>query len=267
MESAQLAPGLWLYYQPQDRPAAERIGATAAATVRLVGERWDVPAPEDLRVYVMTAWSDLTTHAPRLWRVWLAVLYPLWAPRAKRVWPLAGGWEQQFGARRTVGVKPPRLLPGGDGPMGERLFLPVPDMDDKVAHTTCHETTHALTSHLKLPSWLKEGVAMVAVERYFNCRTVRPATLARLATAPPTPQPSDRLPDQDLDAMAAIYARGYWLTRYLDEVHPRLLRDLLARRRPRRELEAQVAHACGLEADALWSEIDGILVDYFVDTH
>jgi hypothetical protein len=263
MESIRLGPGLNLYYQPQDRAVAQQIGATTAATVEFVGKWWGVPAPEDLRVYVMTAWSDLTTHAPGLWRVWLAVLYPLWAPRAKRIWPLAGGWEQQFGARRTVGIKPPRLLPAGDSPMGQHLFLPVSGPDEKVAHTTCHETTHAVTSHLKLPSWLKEGLAMVAVERFFDCQTVRPGTLERLAAEPPVPRPGDRLPDQDLDAMAALYARGYWLTRYLDETHPQLLRDLLARRRRRPELEAQVAAACGLEPGALWAGIDAIVAGHF----
>lgn len=63
--------------------------------------------------------------------------------------------------------------------------------------------------------------------------------------------------------MVYLYARGYWLTRYVEETQPGLLKDLLSRRRGHTELESEIAAAYRQECEAFWREIDGTLVAHF----
>ena len=60
-------------------------------------------------------------------------------------------------------------------------------------------------------------------------------------------------------ALIAQYTRGYWLTRYLEETQPQLLRDLLSRRIRHKALEAKIASAFGKEPESIWQGIDGDL--------
>ena len=68
---------------------------------------------------------------------------------------------------------------------------------------------------------------------------------------------------EDEDALVYAYVRGYWLTRYLDDTKPELLRDLLSRKRSRKVLEADLAAAFGTTRDAFWGEIDGTVASHF----
>ena len=66
---------------------------------------------------------------------------------------------------------------------------------------------------------------------------------------------SEKLPVGGQHALVYQYVRGYWLTRYLEETRPGLLKGLLSRRYPHDELESQVATACGKEWEELWDVI------------
>lgn len=258
--------GLTLWYDAEEGEAADLIGGACEKTVRLVGDQWGIEPQEDLRVYVMTSWSRfLFQAAPWSWRVLLAVTLPLWVSRVRRMWVLAGGWEQRFGKRRTLGVKSPRVMELADRSMGDRVFVLERDIEVKVEHVTCHELTHALTTHLNLPVWLKEGVAMVAVDLYAGQPTVLPETLKDLAEkAPQSGATGARRPSlEDREAFLFQYILGYWLTRYLHETHPGLLRDLLSEPHAHDELEGRVADRLGLDRQALWDRIGGVVADHF----
>jgi hypothetical protein len=149
--------------------------------------------------------------------------------------------------------------------LGDRIYIREDTLEDKVRHVTCHELTHAMSTHLGLPAWLKEGLAMVAVDRYFGRPTVQPGTLEMLAEPPhPKGQGEQQRPDpRDPEAMLAIYARGYWLTRYLDERKPELLKDLLRQRMAKGALEARIAAAWEAPPEVFWSGIDDRVVAHF----
>ena len=68
---------------------------------------------------------------------------------------------------------------------------------------------------------------------------------------------------QDPDAAVYLYSRGYWITRYLDDTQPELLRGLFQRRQSQSALETEVAAALGMEREAFWREIDGIVLQRF----
>ena len=257
---------LTLYFDVEDREAAGPIGRACEKSVGVIHEQWGLETPEDCRVYVMRSLLHFVFQsAPWSWRVLLGITFPLWYPRQRRIWPYAGGYEQRYGRRLAVGIKPPRLMQEADGSVGARVFSQATGIDEKVERTTCHELAHAFVGHLDLPAWLKEGHAMVTVDRYMGKPTVKHETLETLEMLEALAgKPGYRkVSMQDQDAAVYLYTRGYWITRYLDETQPELLRSLLQRRQSQSALETKVAAALGMERDAFWSEIDGMVVEHF----
>jgi hypothetical protein len=258
--------GLTLFFGAEEPHTVELIRQACVKTVRLLQEHWGLHTPEDCRVTIMTSWLGFAFHsAPWPWKVLLAVTLPLWAFRAWRIWPIAGGWEQRFGRRRAVGVKPPRLLKRADRRIGDRLFLERENLDGRVQSITCHELTHAFTSHLDLPTWLREGLAMLTVDKFFQESTVRDETLEMVErpSAMDNGRGRQRPRVGNEDALLELYARGYWLTRYTEETQPGLLKDLLSGRHAQNELERTIAGAYGKSLTEFWDEIDEVLVSHF----
>jgi hypothetical protein len=259
--------GLTLYFDPDEKEAADLIARACEKSARLIYEQWGKSAPQDCRVYVMTSWLHFVFHsAPWPRKVLMALTLPLWAFQTMKLWPYAGGWSRKFGKRWAVGVKPPRLIQLGDSSIGERIFMKQENVRQKVEHVTCHELVHAFTDHLNLPTWMHEGLAMLTVDRYAGAPTVRNDTLDVVAASSQGSSPGGREPLQidDRDATIYQYVRGYWLVRYIEEIHPGLLKDMLVRPLPHDELEGKIAAAYGMERDAFWGEVDHRLATHFM---
>jgi hypothetical protein len=196
--------------------------------------------------------------------VLLAVFFPFWCFRAMRVWKATGGWVQGHGQTPAVGIKSLRLLAGADRSVGDILFVRDVEVDDEVRQITCHELIHACSNHLKLPTWLHEGLAMVSVDRLRGRPSVKLETLdlieARSVKTSPSGYPRSSL--KDASAWVYLYARGYWLTRYLMEKKPALGRALLERRRTHAKVEEEVADAFKCGHGEFWAGIDERLVAY-----
>ncbi len=258
--------GLTLFYEIGQEDAAGLIGGACERTVQVTGAGWDLEPQPGTRVYVMTSWRRVMFHsAPWPRRIVLALTYPLWSARTRRIWDYAGGWEIYHKNRPVAAIKPPGLVAQADWSLGDRLFIREDTIEDKVRHVTCHELTHAMTTRLRLPAWLKEGLAMVAVDRYFERPTVKAETLDMLADQPhPDGQEGQpRIDPRDPEAMIRLYARGYWLTRYLDELKPELLKDLLQHPLTNDALEAQIAAAWDEPPEAFWADIDHRVAEHF----
>lgn len=258
--------GLTLYFDAEDREAAGLIGRACERSVEVIRAHWGLETPEDCRVYVMSSLLHFVfASAPWSWRLLLGATFPLWYFRQRAIWPYAGGYEQRYGRRRAVGVKPPRLMQESDASVGARVFVQTAGIEEKVERTTCHELAHAFVSHLNLSAWLKEGHAMVTVDRTMGKPTVQQETLEALArhATKATTAGYRKVSMQDPDAAVYLYTRGYWITRYLDETQPDLLRSLLRRRQSHSAVETAVAAALGLEREALWKEIDQMVIDHF----
>jgi len=223
--------------------------------------------PAELWLYVMDeAWVKAVFFtAPSIWRILLGLTFPFWYFRTRRVWPFAGGWQQQFGRRSVVGVKPPRLLQISDRSLGQRIYIPEPDLNLKVEHLACHELTHALTARLRLPAWLNEGLAMAAVDMFLGRASVKSETLSTLhnSMGQASPRSYLRLNVGDADAMVYLYVRGYWIVRYLEETQPGLLKGLLQRRRSHTALETELSRSLGLRRLEFWRKIDAQVAEYY----
>ena len=138
-------------------------------------------------------------------------------------------------------------------------------MDEKVQHSTCHELTHAFTAHLRLPMWLNEGMAMVTVDRFAGKPTVKPETVHVLKSTSQgaASQGYRKVLRADTDTIVYQVVRGYWLTRYIEETQPDLLRGLLPQRQSQKALEGKVAAAFGMEQEAFWSDIASVVATHF----
>jgi hypothetical protein len=259
--------GLRLFYDPQEVEAARLIGKACEKSAQLLQRRWGLDPPGDCRVYVMTSWSHFLFHsAPWHWKIYLALTFPLVARRAAAIWPYAGGWALQYGKRRVVGVKPPRSVQMADRSLGEQIFKGGRDLGETVQTVTCHELVHAFTSHLRLPTWLHEGLATLAMELYLERRIIREDTLENLASQSPplaSRRGREKLRVEDTQRLVSQYARGYWLARYIDETRPVLLKDLLSERRSQSELEEKLASAYGKDRESFWQGIDRELRSLF----
>jgi hypothetical protein len=258
--------GLTLFFEAEDSDSVDLVRGACEKSMSLMQQQWGLVTPKDCRVYIMTSWLGFVFRsAPWRWKIILAITITLWAYRARKIWPLAGGWELRHGRRRVVGVKPPRLLQLADRRMGDRIFIKEQNVGEKVQSITCHELTHAFTSHLRLPTWLKEGLAMVMVDMFFERPTVKTETLQLLGRSSGKPSLGGRqkLRVEDENAMVTLYARGYWITRYIEETRPGALKELLARRHEHDELESKIAGDYGKGLEEFWEEIDGELLSHF----
>jgi hypothetical protein len=254
MESEPVA-GMHLFYDAEEQAAARIIAIACERSVRLLRQRWGLAVPEDCRVYVMTSWLGFLFHsAPWHWKAYLALTLPLVARRASHIWPYAGGWSLPFGRRRAVGVKPMRLIQTANRGLGEQIFTKNRDLSETVQTVTCHELVHAFTFHLRLPTWLNEGLATLAMEHYLDRRIVREETLENLlhASLTPTSSATEKLRMDDPQALISQYVRSYWLTRYIEETRPELLKDLLSMRYKKKELEDKVVSAFGKDQKNIW---------------
>ena len=258
--------GIFLHFDTAEQEAADLIGRVCARSAQLLHQHWKLRAPADCHIYVMTSWYGFVFQsAPWPWKILLSLTFPFWALRAKAMWPLAGGWQQSYGRRHALGLKPPRLVQSGDSSIGDKIFLRDLDVHDRVRSVACHELTHAFTADLRLPAWLKEGVAMVAVDRFFDRPTVKRETVETLGRmTDPTRSRSDRkLRVRDPDALVYAYVRGYWLVRYFEETRPGLVAELLSRRSTPSLLEARIAASCGKSPEEYWDGINSVLIAYF----
>ena len=203
--------------------------------------------------------------APWRWRPLMAVSLPVWFPRGKRIWQIAGGWQQQLGSRRVVCVKPPRMLAQTVSSIGDRIFVREEDPNAKVQQIACHELTHAFTAHLKLPPWLNEGLAMVTVERFAGKPTVRQDSLALMDQSVKMKGSLSKQAARSggMDGVIALYARGYWRTRYLEETQPGLLKDMLKKPRRPDDWNSAIAAACNAASEPFWPTVDAAIAARF----
>ena len=255
---------LRIEYAPEDGSTAGVMAEACDEALRLVKASWGLDPPADCRLYVMTSWRGfIFRSAPWPWKVALALYYPLWSGRARRMWSISAGWTQRYGRRTAIGIKPPRLLDVSDKSVGVHMFVEEKDPIAKIRHLACHELTHAASAHLRLPAWLNEGLATVTVDRFLGKVTIRQESLNLLQRVQPkAPPPSYRTLHRFRGETLAYHAvRGYWIVRLLEETNPGWMQELLSLRRASQEIERRLAEAVHLPPGRLWTEIDDLVVE------
>ena len=255
--------GLTLYYDAEENEAVDEIVLACERSVETITSSWQLDAPLDCRVYIMTTWPRCVFQgAPLVSQIVLGLTLPLWYADFKKRWRYAGGWSQRYGDRQVVGIKAPRLIAQTPKPIGESIFIIEENLEQKVLSIVCHELTHAFSSHLRLPTWMHEGLAMVSTDRCLGKPTVLQGTIQLLKEENQEQKGAEKinLNTQSREDIIQLYVRGYWLTRYLVESQPELVHKLLNERLSHQELEGLIASELGIGQEAFWQEIDQLVV-------
>jgi hypothetical protein len=256
---------LRLYYQPGEEESADLIADACEKTLDLIHDLWGLKAPDQCRVYVMTSWPRFLFHAaPWHWRIYLALTLPLRFSRIWKLWNIAGGWALRYGPRHAIGIKPARLLEEINPSLRNRVFIRR-TAEDWVRHNTCHELVHASSDHLRLPTWLHEGLAMVTVDCLAGRPTVKPETLDTLEKQAGNVrlQKGTRGLTSSVDELIYMAVRGYWITRYLFETESALLREQLTHPQSRSALENELAAGLQIPQGEFMEQIDRRVISHF----
>lgn len=266
-EEKLLVNGIKLYFESAEQQAADLITGAVERTAGLIQEYLELPVPFGLRVYVMTSWMNFVFHAsPWGWKTLNALTFPVLYPRAQRVWKISNGWSLPYKRRPAVGIKPPRLHLLGDRKRYENFFMIEKNIDDDVMHTTCHELVHAFTTHLRLPGWLNEGLAVRMTDHFAGNPMIKDASLQIMKESIKKPELSNyrSLSTQDMDTLRYIYIRSYWIVRFIDETRPDLLKRLFGSSKPATDYEAEIASGIGLTKQSFWNEVDQTITSHYI---
>jgi hypothetical protein len=251
---------------PAEQVTADLIDDACAAALQLIQQSWGLGAPQDCRIYVMTSCLRFVFQAaPWSWRILLAATLPFWIFRARRTWPISAAWTLRYSQRVAIGVKPPRLLEQSDRRFGARMFVEEKDMPTNVRRLVCHELMHACSAQLQLPAWLNEGLATVTVDRFAGKRTILTETLNLIRDYQPKAPPPTYRQLARMSGEAFVYhaVRGYWLTGYVEEKCPGLLRCKFSRDWPANSIEPEIAIELGMKPESFWQEVDAAVADHF----
>lgn len=196
-----------------------------ARTLALLEQRWRLRLGTDL--YVVEAEEWWPGISPHLNPLEFLSRWPFQA-RDRAVWDNSAACALSLRRRGVVLLKPPHAWkPSG---IGTRLFVPC-NQQEQLRRNLCHEVTHIVTAHLKLPFWLNEGLAMLATDEFAGMETVKPETRPFLHARREPLQDTSALSRLTADEWLTAYAQAYWMTRTLAEKHPTLLRERLIRSR------------------------------------
>ena len=265
MEILQVDKSRILYPANEEKTAA-LLCKIVKKNDQLMLESWGLNTPDNLCILIMNSWQEYLDYAPpKNWQLIIKILSPILYQRFERIWPLIGGWEQRFGTRRTVGLKPPELLVKSKNNIGEEIFITINDSYVKFQLNACHELTHAYSAHLNLPSWLKEGIAMVSADRYIKRQTVKQSTLNKLGETASTNNPRTyrKIHVTNPGELIYFYICSYWATRLIEETQPGLIKSLLAKRLSHKEFETQLSAAYNVDLTEFWNRTNQLAIIQF----
>lgn len=255
-----------MIFEPQDQSLAEDLLQFAESTLTELHKRFDLKLPASVKLVILTSWPTFPFRtAPWYLQPLVVLTFPFWALRTRRIWPMAGGWQQSYpGGVAAVGIKPPRLIEAADRSLGEEIFRAIEDPLVKQHSILAHEMTHACTDDLRLPVWLHEGLAMAMSDHVLNVQTVLPRSRRLIRAQDLTPEKLKMAyRGRDREGLLALYAAGYWLVRWLEEAQPSVLKDLLGQRMPHLEVESRVASALGCQPEQIWNCLEAMAADEF----
>ena len=106
---------------------------------------------------------------------------------------------------------------------------------------------------------------MVTVDQCLKKTTVKRETLEILKDTLDEAKPSEKidLRSQNKEDIIKLYVRGYWLTRFLLESQPKLLKNFLGKRYSDQELESKISAVYGIDPEMFWKEIEGRVLEHF----
>jgi hypothetical protein len=200
-----------------DRDNETLLSEACCEAVNFLQKTWELSVPS-CHVYVTRKWQTIYLEQPPfLWKTVYKLGLSVFKDRRARLeklWQRSAGWFERYGKLHLIAIKPLQYFQSVN--LGVSPLYQVMNAKQKFCNTLVHELTHAFTAHLKLPLWLNEGVALLAAEQALGYGGLKEGTLELLHT------PRKRISYLNLPNLAGEdffyhYAKGYWLTRYLEK--------------------------------------------------
>jgi hypothetical protein len=213
-------------------PSSETESLLREACCRAVNflqTTWSLKIPH-CHVYVTARWQTIMLeHSPTLHNIINKASFILLRHRynmLNNLWNRSAGWFQRYGKLCLIAIKPLREFEKMN--LANHPLYTTMTTKERFSNTLVHELTHAFTAHLKLPLWLNEGLALLTSEEALGYGAVKKETLEYLTT-PQRGSSYYQLPKLSNEKFFYQYAKGYWLTRYLQEQHEDILKQLLSK--------------------------------------
>lgn len=199
------------------RDTESLLSEACCRAVDFLQSTWQFAIPQ-CHVYVTPRWQTIyLEHPPIIWKTAYKLGLSILKNRRERLealWQRSAGWFQRFGKLHFIAIKPLAYFQTINLQQSP-LYKPM-NAKQKFSNTLVHELIHTFTAHLKLPLWLNEGVALLAAEQALGYGGLRETTLELLHTPRKTIS-YFKLPNLAGEDFFYHYAKGYWLTRYLEE--------------------------------------------------
>jgi hypothetical protein len=253
-------------FNKDEKDTAELVVKTCDGAIRVIQENLGLTPPKDCQIYIMTSWFRfIFQSAPWTWRLLLGVTIPLWSFRARKTWRYSVAWTQRYGTKVAIGMKPQRLLEQSGRDVTPRFFIRETDPKINIQQVTCHELVHACSSHLTLPMWLNEGLAIFTAEQFIRKPLIKSETLEMIKVFYPKSAPPSykMLARMDMEKIAYHTIRGYWIVKYLETAYTGLLISLLSQHLDSSLIDRRLATELKIEPFSLWDKIDEFVVSYF----
>lgn len=253
-----------ILFDANEGPAANLFADASIKSAPVIYDMWGLRIPPKCKIYVMTSWRQFRFHSiPWYKKIIFLITFPVQYFKNNKEWPKIGGWA--YPHQPIIGLKTPALLDKQDKGIGQKIYVQETDLNKQAQKYLCHELTHACSSHLKLPLWLDEGIAMYTVDEFTGTPTVKGETLKLLNTYPHKHKLLNyhNLMNSDIDGIVYNYVRGYWLTRFLEKRYPGFLVTLLRERQNELELVRLISNKLSIQVEDFWNKIDQKMVDEF----
>jgi hypothetical protein len=252
------------YYKQEDEETVRLLEDILPSCDELLRNKYGLKAPKKCKVYITEKLvATYFFSQPFIIKLVILILAPITFPclffmhmNFKCCVAVASPSKR----KSIIYIKPIRLLPYLEG-IGRGVFNIEPDLSIKIQGAFCHELTHAYSSKLNLPSWLNEGIAMLAMDELWGKQSVKVDSLKCLSNK--NKRPSISLLGMSRDKVSAKYAHCYWLTKYLLEEETELMKELLSKKLRSKKLERKISVCLHINRERLWEEISSLVYDFY----
>ena len=249
------------YYKKYEKEK-EIIKNNYEKVVNLIEKLWDIDSKRPtINIYIFISDFKYILCASNWFFIILrfTILLPHWLLRGRKRWKKWRGVSGFQKKEPSILIKP---MEHYNYYTNKNFFkytnLYLDNKKEKIFKSTfCHEIFQVYTHDLKLPAWLKQGLAIITEEYFLDKKMILSKSINLLK--------EKHLDELDEKYSTYILIKGYWTVRYLEEKYPDFLKKTIKKYREE-EIVKEIGKKLGLNInnkDELWEQIDDLLYDHY----
>jgi hypothetical protein len=268
-----------IYFRHTERQTAALIEEVYARSVPLLHSMFGLRPAKELRFVVLaTHWGFVRHCIPRRQKALVLVYLPFTLGQIKRIFAAGCSWTAEHKDHVLVGVKAIQSL----GSLPELLQTswadptsPALSGEEWLRAWVRGQIIGACCQPYRLPDWLHAGIAGL-IRDHVSEPPSKPAGLARLLERFGTldmevaplcnPEQANSLPQEARDKLAAPDFLAYWVTRFIEESRPGLIRSLFQSGCRGKAFEREIAAALGIDPTRFAADVVKLAAAHFRQT-